>query len=120
MIKTPVKMAVIVILVLIGICTINIGVSGMCQHNFDIMACYGSYVNPVECPRKKLIINSSLSVINLARCKSGNVLTIFFNKECPLTVRVVRPILTIPSACADRVLPSKYRTNASICLIKQI
>ena len=110
-------MAIITVLItalfLIVIC-IDDGYSGMCQYNFDVMACYGPYVNPQNCPRKKLIINSPLSVVNLAKCRSTNVLTILFNKQCPLTIQAARPILTIPPICLDRVSPPEYRSSASI------
>ena len=110
-----IKMAIIIALILIAICSIDDCYSGMCQYNFDVMACYGSYVNPLNCPRKTLIINSPLSVINLAKCRSTNVLTILFNKQCPLTIRAARPISTIPAICLDRVSPPEYRSSASIC-----
>ena len=96
---------------LIGICATGIGCTALCQRSFGIMACYGTYVNPEHCPDKKLVINSALSVINLRKCKSSKILTIIFNKECPLTVQASRPILVIPRICSDRVQPSKFRVN---------
>ena len=99
------------VFILIGISTIGIGCTALCQRSFGIMACYGTYVNPVQCPERKLVINSALSVINLRKCKSTKILTIIFNKECPLTVQASRPILVIPAICSDRVQPSKFRAN---------
>ena len=105
------KMEIPRVFILIGICTTGIGCTALCQRSFGIMACYGTYVNPVHCPEKKLVINSALSVINLTKCKSSKILTIIFNKECPLTVQASRPILVIPTICSDRVQPSRFRVN---------
>ena len=104
-------MEILRVFILIGVCSTGIECTALCQSSFGIMACYGAYVNPIECPEKKLVINSSLSVINLTKCKSSKILTIFFNKECPLTVQASRPILVIPTICSDRVQPSKFRVN---------